>query len=121
MFRDRQEELRRLEEALLAEEEYDTQPPEADPEEEDILSEDILDELLEDTGPAKKSVTYQNFSNAYGKAYNSDTTDVDMEEYCEEVQKTKKNNLGWLIVICLALVLILGFAVWYVLHRGGVL
>ena len=31
MFRDRQKELRRLEEALLAEEEYDIQPPEADP------------------------------------------------------------------------------------------
>lgn len=121
MFRDRQKELQRLEEALLAEEEYDTQQPEADPESDDILSEDILDELLEDTGPAKESVAYQNFSNAYGKVYNSDHTDVDMEEYCEEVQRNKKSSLGWLIVICLALIAILGFAVWYVLHRGGIL
>jgi hypothetical protein len=99
MFRDRQKELRRLEEALLAEEEYDIQPPEADPESDGILSEDILDELLEDTGPAKESVAYQNFSNAYGKVYNSDHTDVDMEEYCEEVQRNRKSSLAWLIVI----------------------
>lgn len=122
MFRDRQEELQRLEEALLAEEEYEAQlSPEQAQEEEDLLSEDFLDELLEDTSPAKESVAYQNFSNAYGKAYNSDRTDVDMEEYSETVRKAKKDNFGWLIVVCLLLILLLGAAVWYVLHRGGIL
>ena len=121
MFRDRQEELRRLEEALLAEEEYDEQLPQAVPEDEAFLSDDTLDTLLEDTSPAKGSVAYQNFSNAYGKAYNSDTADVDIEEYSEKVRKVKKDPFGWLIALCLLLILLLGLAVWYVLHRGGIL
>lgn len=122
MFRDRQEELQRLEEALLAEEEYDAQlQPEETPVEEALLSDDILDALLDDTSPSTESVAYQNFSNAYGRAYNSDTTDVDMEKYCKKVQNTKKDHFGWLIVVCLLLILILGIAVWYVLHRGGIL
>lgn len=111
MFTDKQDALRRLEEALLEDE--DVQPalaPEA-PEDEDLLSEDFLDALLEDERPGKAEVAYQNFSNAYGQACEDDP----------ETLPPKKDHFAWVIVICLVLILALGALIYWMLRQGGLL
>ena len=111
MFRDRNEELRRLEEALLEEEEEFTEDQEAD---EDLLADELLDEWLEDTAPAQASVVYQNFSNDYGQE-----EELLEEEYIPLVKK--KDNFAFVIVVCLLLMVgLCAFVVW-LLHRGGIL
>lgn len=114
MFNDKSDALRRLEEALLEEEETQpVQPTEEDPEDEDLLSEQILDELLEDERPGKTQVAYQNFSNDYGQTW---------EDEGETVQpRPKKDNFAWLIVICMTLILALGMLIWWLLRQGGLL
>lgn len=110
MFTDKHDALRRLEEALLEEEE--TRPVQQ-LEDEDLLSEQILDELLEDERPGKTEVDYQNFSNDYGQA---------CEDEDEAIQpRPKKDNFAWLIVICLTLLLALGMLIWWMLRQGGLL
>lgn len=108
MFRDASEELKRLEAELLAEEPEELPPQE--PEEPDPWQ-------YEDTRPRNTSGAYQNYSNDYGKklrnyasgyrAYNSDDTDEDLEEYSEAVRKPKRSGTGCLI----AIIFLLTFAV----------
>lgn len=114
MFTDKSDALRRLEEALLEEEEIrPVLPAEEILEDEDLLSEQILDELLEDERPGKNQVAYQNFSNDYGQAREDDD---------EAVQpRPKKDNFAWLIVICMTLILALGMLIWWLLRQGGLL
>lgn len=122
MFKDRNEELRRLEEALLEEEELQTPEPEEEtPEDEDLLTDEILDELLEDTAPVPGNVPYQNFSNDYGQAYNADHVDVDLEEFSEQVREPKKDHSGLVIVICLLALGVLGVLIFLMLRQGGFL
>ncbi len=111
MFRDRSEELRRLEEALLEEEE---EPIEDQEEDEDLLADDLLDEWLEDTAPAKEPVAYQNFSNDYGNE-----EELAEEEYIPLVKK--KDNFAFVIVICLLLMVGLCVLAVWLLRRGGIL
>lgn len=120
MFRDKDAELQRLEQALLEEEP-------AEPEE--YLDEDALDELLEGTRPGDAPLVYQNHANDYGRklrnyasgyrAYNADHTDTDPEELAEELQKPESagKGFGWLVAILLLLILA-GVAAW--LYGGGV-
>lgn len=118
MFRDKEEELQRLQAQLLEEE----------PEEEEFdFSEDLEDfsdeEYPEDTG------VYQNFSNDYGrqlrnyasgyKAYNADKTDTDMDRFSEDVRNARtRSGFGWLLPLLVALG-ILGAALWLYLKGGG--
>lgn len=103
MFRDAKEELRRLEQALMEEEssdEYEDDEYEDDEEyEEDGAFSDYepYDEQIPSvSGP------YRNFANNY-RAYNSDRTDVDLDEYSEEVRNPRQNLscLGGLVVFLL--------------------
>ena len=111
MFRDRSEELRRLEEALLEEEEVFTENQEED---EDLLADDLLDEWLEDTAPAKEPITYQNFSNDYG------SEEALLEEEYTSIVK-KKDNFAFVIIICLLLMVGLCVLAVWLLRRGGIL
>lgn len=119
MFRDKEEELQRLQAQLLEEE------PEED--EEFDFSEE-LEDLSDDEYPEDPGV-YQNFSNDYGrqlrnyasgyKAYNTDKTDTDMDRFSESVRNTKpRSGLGWLLPLLVALG-ILGAALWLYLKGGG--
>ena len=93
MFRDAKEELQRLEEELLEAEE---QPGE---------------ELEED---------YVNQS-ADCRVYNSDRTDVDLEEFSQQVRETEKSLTGWVVlafVLMTGIVCVLGY---WVLRYLGVL
>lgn len=127
MFRDRSEELRRLEEALLEDEptEMPEKTDDTPAEDEDLLEEQMLDELLEDTAPAKGAVPYHNYSNDYGQgytAYNTDVTDEDLDEYCQQVREApKKDNTGLVILACLLALGVLGMVIYLMLRSGGIL
>ena len=94
-------------------------------EDEDLLEEQMLDELLEDTAPAKGAVPYHNYSNDYGQghtAYNTDVTDEDLDEYCQQVREApKKDNTGLVILACLLALGVLGMVIYLMLRNGGIL
>lgn len=123
MFKDRNEELQRLEQALLEDEEEEVSLAEEPGEEdEDLLTEEALDELLEDVAPGKNAVPYQNFSNDYGHIYNSDIADTDLDEYCEEVlEEPAPSYTGLVILACLLALGILGMVIFMLLRYGGIL
>lgn len=123
MFKDRNKELQRLEQALLEDEEEELLPAEDTAEaDEDLLTEEALDELLEDVAPGKNSVPYQNFSNDYGHIYNSDVTDTDLDEYCEEIlEEPAPSYSGLVILACLLALGILGMVIYLLLRYGGIL
>lgn len=122
MFRDRDEELKRLQEQLLDEEAA----------EEIFLDEDMLDALLEEDRQGQKPGVYQNFSNRYGrelrnfasgyKAYNSDTTDTDLESFSEMVREPKKTiGLAWIpVLLILLLAAVVVAVVWRYVRQGGI-
>lgn len=125
MYRDRDEELQRLQAQLLE----DAEP--AEEETEELLDADTLDALLEDPRQTGNPQVYQNFSNSYGKnlrnyasgycAYNSDRTDTDLDSYSEAVREPKRSGgLLWLAVLLLVLVgTVVGAIVWMYLGLGG--
>ena len=122
MFKDRDAQLRRLEEALLEEEDLQLLPAQETPEDEDLLSDDVLDELLEDTTPTPNNVAYQNYSNHYGNAYNADSADVDLEDYSQQLQgSSKKDRSGLVIIACLLALGVLGVMIFMMLRQGGFL
>lgn len=122
MFRDKDEELQRLQDALL-EEEQTARPEEALPAEEDF------DELLWDTDQGENPQVYQNYSNNYGrnlrnfasgyKAYNSDDTDVQLEEYCDEVRGGGKIALWWIWLILILMAAVVAAIFGLFLSTGG--
>lgn len=121
MFRDTEEELERLQEQLLEEEEEET---EAFPDEDEVAR------LLEEDGAIPDAPVYRNFSNDYGRglrnfasgyrAYNGDKTDTDLEEYSETVYEAKKRPAGCCGILAAAVVLAaVAFLVWYLYGGGG--
>ena len=125
MFRDTSEELARLEAELLAEEVPEQEQPLEEEEEEDIPWK------FEDTRPADGRVIYQNYSNDYGKglrnyasgyrAYNTDDSDEDLEDYAEDVRQGKKEKgiLGLAVTACLlALAIAAVVILWFAKARG---
>ncbi len=126
MQRDREEELQRLQQELLQEEEEST------PQEEAYLDENTIDELLEDEKAGSAGV-YQNYSNNYGKdlrnfasgykAYNNDDVDVDPEEFSREVEDGIYNDgpAVWPVAVIAGLMLlVVGAIVWQLLRLGGI-
>ncbi len=125
VFRDTSEELARLEKELLAQEEPET--PDYDDE---AYDEEDDPWLYEDTAPAKGPVVYQNYSNDYGKnlrnyasgyrAYNSDQSDEDLENYSEQVRVPKKSGCaGTLVAVLLIAALLAAIVlVYYAWERG---
>ena len=94
MFRDQKKELARLEQALLEQEETE-------------------EELAEET-PA---VTLP--ENA---AYNNDLSDVDLDEFGEDVyDPPKKRSLGPMAFAFVLLTALFCFLIWFMLKNGGYL
>ena len=125
MKRDREEELERLQQELLAEEE------ESAPQEEGFLDEETLDTLLADEKASAAGV-YQNYSNNYGKdlrnfasgyqAYNADDVDVDMDEFSEEVEDDvdEDSQIIWPVALIASLMLlVVGAIIWQFVRLGG--
>lgn len=129
MFRsnDKDEELKRLQAQLLAEEEDEEEDPE------EYLDEEALDSLLEEQKPGDTPKVYQNFSNNYGKnlrnyasgykAYNSDRTDLDPEELSQELLKPKsQNGLLWFAFVLVLLMAVVVVAIAFLFQDlGGIL
>ena len=133
MFQDAKEELKRLEQQLLAEEDEPVQEEST----EDISSEELeeLKQLLE-SDSEEPMITedddfdtvrnfdgqVRNFANNY-KAYNSDKTDTDLESYSEEVRyPSKDRSESFLTVLALVrLAGILGILVWWLVRFKGLL
>ena len=121
MFKDKKEELSRLEAELLME---------AQAEEEDARLEAELEEaaaLLDDENDygEESEETYYNYSNRYGKvrAYNNDTSDGDLEAYSNDVYSGgKKKGIGCLTLLALALLVAIVFVLgWFVLRFKGII
>lgn len=122
MFKDRNEELQRLEQALLEDETKVIPVKEILAEDEDLLTDETLDALLEDIAPGKNSVPYQNYSNDYGQIYNSDVTDTNIEEYSEEIlTESKSSYTGLLILACGLAFGILCVIIYLLIRYGGLL
>ena len=133
MFQDAKEELKRLEQQLLAEEDEPVQEEST----EDISSEELeeLKQLLE-SDSEEPMITedddfdtvrnfdgqVRNFANNY-KAYNSDKTDTDLERYSEEVRyPSQDRSESFRTVLALVLLAgILGILVWWLVRFKGLL
>lgn len=127
MFNDAKEELERLEAALR---EAESQPEtDSVQEEEDILDDALLDTLLEEDSRiadgAPEEIYRSNYSNRRKQVriYNSDKTDVTPEALSQEVlEGGKQKGITGLVVLALLLTAgILGLAVYWLLHYGGIL
>ena len=121
MFKDKKEELKRLEEALLLE----AQQEEAEAQEEAELEE--AEALLDDPDDFGEidAEAYRNYANRYGKvrAYNTDKTDAQMDTFSETVYdgKHRNPNLGLLALAATLLVGIVAVLGWIVLRIKGLL
>lgn len=141
MFKDTEEELRRLEAELLAQEEEEEDWEQEDEEEvwqepveinaldEDLLNNRELDILLEDTQVFGEAGAYQNHANHYGtgsnhpaRIYNSDRLEQTPEELSDELlEEPRRNTTSLVVLACLLAVGILCVAVWWLLRFRGVL
>lgn len=141
MFKDTEEELRRLEAELLAQEEEEEDWEEVEEEEawqepveinaldEDLLNNRELDILLEDTQVFGEAGAYQNHANHYGagannpaRIYNSDRLEQTPEELSDELlEEPRRNTTALVVLACLLAAGILCVAVWWLLRFRGVL
>lgn len=115
MFRDTQEALKRLEAQLLAEEAEETREEET-PAEEELTDGDMeeLRRLLKEP-----QVEYRNYANHY-RAYNTDSTDTDPEEYSRALREDRPRGRGALAVLSVLLLLgIIVFVAWWLARWGG--
>lgn len=109
MFRDKDEALARLEEELLEEDAPTPEEPEAE-EEETFLE-----------APSGDTAEYKNFANNYN-AYNADHTDLDLEEFSEEIYASSApRHAGLLATVFLLLAGILLVLGWWLLRYLGVI
>ena len=109
MFRDREKALEELQRQLLEEE--DEELP-AEDEEDELTEEDEDDDLPQE-------VHSQYTENVH--AYNSDTTDTDLEEYSDTVYDPPRRRTGcvlWFVLLTAAVLLILS---WFLAKEGGLL
>ena len=105
MRKDQREELQRLEQALLETDAGDTacgwEHPEA-------AGEDWLEEIFQEDPRIDCAV------------YNTDTADVDLEQYSQEVLEVPKRKGCGCVVFCL-LCILAGSAAFWLLKKWGVL
>ena len=120
MFRDTKEELERLQQQLLEDEEIPQLTPE---EEEALVMERNIFDLVSEEESGEHEGAYSNFANDYqAEAYNTDQSDVDLEELSEAVMEPRKENLtGLLILMMVLLAGIVGILGYWVLLYLGVL
>ena len=98
MFQDKEEELKRLEEALLAEEE----------------TEEVQDETM----------VFQPMAEPAGvsprKVYNTDVLDTDLDEFSRRVEKPRGDGLTGLVILAIFLTAgVVCAVIWWVLRLRG--
>ena len=116
MYKDAEEELKRLEDALL--------------EEEEIQPEEDLDALLEQTKelldePSDETQVFHwqpEEQKKAGRIYNTDKTDEDLELFSEAVRSGEKKSLtGWIITAAALATGIAAVVIWWIVRFGGAL
>lgn len=121
MFKDKKEELRRLEEELLLEEEKEAEEARL---EEELEEADALLEDESDYGEESEE-TYYNYSNRYGnvRAYNNDHTDEDLDAYSDDVYHSgDRKSIGCLSVLAVTLLVAIALVLgWCYLRFKGIL
>lgn len=120
MPRDTEQELERLQSQLLQE---------AQEEAEEFSVEEDFAELLWEEDQGENPQVYQNYSNDYGrnlrnfatgyKAYNTDQTDADLDEYCDLVQQEPKISVWWVWIVLLLMGAVVGAIAWMFFSTGG--
>jgi len=128
MFRDKEEELQRLEQLLAQAEEEDEETPEEyeqdDTEEEyteeDFDEEELIEEFLGDEDAEFDPEATQIFSAIpEGKIYNNDRCDVELEEFSDDVfSGPRKSVLPW---VFLALTVAVLLVLYLALQQAGYL
>ena len=134
MFKDKKQELERLQAALLEEEEEipeeevdeDWEESEADWEETEEDWEESEEDWEEseadweeteeqDMDPTR---VYSNFSGGFGRIYNNDIADEDLEDYSQQVYSGKKqrSNLGLCAIALCLVAAILGVLAWWIIR-----
>ena len=109
MVKNMNDELRRLADGLLAEDEEAKQS--------DALEDFFLED--NDTTPADVQVPYRNFANGY-QARTNQPSDVDLERYSEEVYGGKRPSNKPLIILALILLSCnIALLCWWVWRLGG--
>ena len=110
MYKDAEEELKRLEDALLEEEEI--QP------EEDM---DVLLEQLDELSDETQVFHWQPVElKKAGRIYNTDKTDEDLEQFSEAVHSGEKKSLtGWIITAVALAAGIVAVVIWWIVRYGG--
>lgn len=133
MFKDAQRELQRLEEELLAEEEEELEESAGEAEDEDFMDfsefdQDMMDRtastLVFRSGAEKfrQQLNEQQRKAVPVRAYNSDETDQDLDDYSEEVWEPRKKgeSLGGLVVLAIILTLgIVAVVAWWMVRFMG--
>ncbi len=117
MYKDAKEELKRLEEALLEEEEIRTEESEEDL---DALLQQAK-ELLEEPSDETQVFHWQPEElKKAGRVYNTDKTDEDLERFSEAVRSGEKKSLTGLIITAAALAAgIVAVLIWWIVRYGG--
>ena len=120
MYKDAQEELKRLEDALLEEEEVLPEEEEAAEEEDiDALLEQAK-ELMQETSDETQVFHWDPETIKNARVYNTDRMDGDLDSFSETVRDGEKQNLTGLIITAIALatgiVLVL---IWWIIRFGG--
>lgn len=112
MFKDKNEELRRLEALLQEEEEDERLLAEEAPEEEPFFQvpEEEEDDAVEQF--------YANYANSY-QAYNADTTDTDLDTFSEEVWQARSSRGFSLVALACVLATAVLLVVLYLVVRYG--
>ena len=120
MFKDKKEELERLQSALLEEEE--DLPDEVDEEwEESAQDWEAADtDDWEEDAPADMDATqvYPDLSDSYERIYNNDTADTDLEDYSQQIYSGRKrqSNLGLCAIALCLIAAILGVLAWWIIR-----
>lgn len=100
MFQDKEEELKRLEEALLAEEE----------------TEDVQDETMVFQAVAEPAGVSPR------KVYNTDVLDTDLDEFSRRVERPRGDGLTGLVILAIFLTAgVVCAVIWWILRLRGII
>lgn len=106
MFQDKEEELKRLEEALLAEEETEEEQEISQPQDATM----VFQPVAEPAGVSPR------------KVYNTDVLDTDLDDFSRRVERPKGEGLTGLVILAILLTAgVVCAVIWWVLRLRGII
>ena len=118
MYKDAKEELKRLEEALLEEEETQPEKPDEDADLDALLEQ--ARELLKEPSDETQVFHWQPEElKGTAHVYNTDKMDGDLDSFSEEVRSGGQKSLTGLVVTAIALAAgIVAVLIWWIVRYG---